>query len=431
MPAVLKKFLLSVAFVCMTVLSFAQINLQYQGSLKDLFSLLQKQYGYKFVYSNDEVNDRKTVSVTIQNAPIENVLKAIANQANLSYQIFNKQVILKSSKKKTEVTESPAAVNSVKTNPSQAAGKMPPDRPVSEINPNTENKPKTGNASTSTKPQPDVTKQPEKVSPQSNEPEPTKRETHPAPPAKKAQQSETTEKSTRSRDTLFVSNPVKSEKQPENAVPEKTSGENSSRDSIPKDSAVVHKPVKSQTTSGPVEPDVSPKEKAGANNSDVNKKTSKFSLQNNLLYDLVLTPNIGMKWKINETWGIVVNGLWTHLKWDQGNKTYRIWAIVPEAHYYFAKKKHFYTGVMFQTGQINLKLSETGHQGDFWGGGLTGGYVTQWNSRFQLDFSIGLGYTYFKYDSYNFIDGINVKKDSGVKNYWGPTKAGITLRYNL
>ena len=156
-----------------------------------------------------------------------------------------------------------------------------------------------------------------------------------------------------------------------------------------------------------------------------------FALRANLLRWATFTPDLGIEWRINPSWGISVNGSWTSWSWNEKDRRYALWEVAPEFRRYIGKEKRGYLGVMFKTGQFNYKLSATGKQGDLTGGGITGGYQLKLNNALSMDFSLGLGYIHADYDKYVVINGVRVRRGSETKNWWGPVSAGVTLVWNI
>ena len=156
-----------------------------------------------------------------------------------------------------------------------------------------------------------------------------------------------------------------------------------------------------------------------------------LSLRANLLRWATLTPDLGVEWRICPSWGIAVNGSWTSWSWNDKDRRYALWEVAPELRYYIGSEKRGYVGAMYKVGSFNYKLSETGKQGDIMGGGITGGYVLRLNNALSMDFSLGLGYIHADYDKYEVIDGVRVRRGSGIKNWWGPVSAGVTLVWNI
>lgn len=158
---------------------------------------------------------------------------------------------------------------------------------------------------------------------------------------------------------------------------------------------------------------------------------SGLSLRANLLRWATLTPDLGVEWRINRNWGILINASWTSWSWDNKNRRYALWKVSPEIRYYMGKEQRGYLGAMYHIGEFNYKLGETGRQGDYQGGGVTGGYTLPLNRTLALDFNIGAGYTRADYDKYIVTDGIRVWQGSDSKNYWGIRQVGITLAWKF
>ena len=170
-----------------------------------------------------------------------------------------------------------------------------------------------------------------------------------------------------------------------------------------------------------------------ANTPSETKTTTDYhlSLRANLLRWAILTPDLGVEWRICPSWGIAVNGSWTSWTWSDKDHRYALWEVAPEVRYYMGEKKAWYLGAMFKAGQFNYKLSETGKQGDLMGGGITAGYQLRLNKALALDFNLGLGYLNADYEKYEVIDGVRVRCGNETKDWWGPINAGVTLVWKL
>lgn len=156
-----------------------------------------------------------------------------------------------------------------------------------------------------------------------------------------------------------------------------------------------------------------------------------LALRANLLHWATLTPDLGIEWRINSSWSIVANGSWTSWSWNDKDRRYALWKVMPEVRYYIGKQKTWYVGAMFKAGKFNYKLSETGKQGDLMGGGITGGYQLKLNKALSMDFNLGLGYLNANYEKYKVIDGVRVRQDKESKGWWGPVSAGVTLVWTI
>ena len=173
------------------------------------------------------------------------------------------------------------------------------------------------------------------------------------------------------------------------------------------------------------------------------KDRYRFAIRTNVLYDALLLPSLGLEWRINKNWGIKVDGSYSYWGSKTG-KIQKMWMVSPEVRQYMGAQRRFYLGVGGNIGSANLykyamgnilnKLytQNTGYQGDFWNAGITLGYQLYLNRSFSVDFNLGLGYTRFEYDALNLSDGVRLMKDRDlVKNFWGPTQAGVSLLWKF
>ena len=156
-----------------------------------------------------------------------------------------------------------------------------------------------------------------------------------------------------------------------------------------------------------------------------------FSLRANLLRWATLTPDLGIEWRINRLWGILVHGSWTSWSWNDKDRRYALWEVSPEVRHYIGKEKRGYLGAMYKAGAFNYKLSATGRQGDLMGGGITGGYGLRLNNALSLDFNLAVGCLHADYEKYEVIDGVRVRQGKESKNWWGPINAGVTLVWKM
>ena len=164
-----------------------------------------------------------------------------------------------------------------------------------------------------------------------------------------------------------------------------------------------------------------------------NKKPATFSAHTNLLYWAIGTPNIGGEWRFDkeQQWGLLLNGAWTHWEWKDKTRKYRMWMVSPEIRHYLGDR--WFVGGELHFGEMNIKLSDVGRQGIYYGLGAIGGYRLPISTCFDLDFTLGLGYTRFNKDNYEITeDGLHITtRKNAYRNLWGPTQAGIILRYKF
>lgn len=160
-------------------------------------------------------------------------------------------------------------------------------------------------------------------------------------------------------------------------------------------------------------------------------RNSSLFLRANLLRWATLTPDLGLEWHVNSTWAVLVQGSWTSWRWNDRDRRYALWEVSPEVRCYLGERKAWHIGAMGKVGHFNYKFSETGRQGDIYGGGITGGYKLPLGKRLALDFSLGLGYLRADYEKYVVENGVRVRAGKGAKDWWGPINAEVTLAWRI
>ena len=168
----------------------------------------------------------------------------------------------------------------------------------------------------------------------------------------------------------------------------------------------------------------------------------KAELKTNLLYDATTTPNLAVEipLRLHSTLDFSVG----YNPWDLGsNKKLKHILVQPEYRYWL--KEHFngsFFGVHalyshYNIGGISAALPEiTGlrldkqyrYQGDAYGAGISYGYQRHLSQRWKIEATLGIGYIYLDYDKYECKD-CGKRLDTSTQNYFGLTKAGISLIY--
>jgi hypothetical protein len=174
-------------------------------------------------------------------------------------------------------------------------------------------------------------------------------------------------------------------------------------------------------------------------------RPGKFSLRTNLLYDALIVPSLGFEWRMNDEWGVKVDGSWTYWSTHSAHRLHDVWLVNPEVRRYMGECKRFYAGLggsvggynMYGLGLIGKMLPDkTGYYGDFWNMGAIVGYQLKLSDAFSLDFNIGLGYNRFEYTEFTMVErGLltytKTLKENVSRGMFGPTQAGITLVWHL
>ncbi len=174
-----------------------------------------------------------------------------------------------------------------------------------------------------------------------------------------------------------------------------------------------------------------------------------IAIKTNLLYDASATANLGVEIGLGKRTSLDISG--NYNAWNTNtelNEKMRHALIQPEFRYYFCERMsgHF-IGAHLHMLEYNINgdhwlpnifksvsnfsgidQEASRYQGVGYGAGLVYGYDWVLSPRFNLEFSVGAGYTYFDYDRYG-PDKCDPLQDSATKDYWGLTKLGISLVY--
>ena len=160
-----------------------------------------------------------------------------------------------------------------------------------------------------------------------------------------------------------------------------------------------------------------------------------MSLKTNALYDLLAIPNLGAEFYLGSNFSIAGN--W-HYAWWKNNKKHNYWRTYGgdlSARYWMGKKAHekpltgHHIGLYGQMITYDFERGGKGILADrwSWATGVEYGYSIPVAKRLNLDFTIGLGYHWGEFKEYLPIDGHYVWQATKNRNYWGPTKAEISL----
>mgnify|MGYP003296550785 CR=1 FL=1 len=169
-----------------------------------------------------------------------------------------------------------------------------------------------------------------------------------------------------------------------------------------------------------------------------------FAVKTNLLYDATATINAGVEIGLAPRWTVDLSGNFNGWEISDGNK-WKHWMVQPEARYWFCDRfsRHF-LGVHAHGGQYNVggmdlgfsmlgtdfsKLKDHRYQGWFAGGGIAYGYAWALGKHWNLEFEVGVGYSYTKYDLFECA-GCGKKVGTDLDHHYiGLTKGAINLVY--
>lgn len=166
-------------------------------------------------------------------------------------------------------------------------------------------------------------------------------------------------------------------------------------------------------------------------------RAQKVAVKSNLLYDATTTINLGMEFGLSRHWTLDVPFNLNPWKFDDGTRL-RHWGVQPEARYWFCEPfRRSFVGLHAHYADFNVgglpgifseNMQQNRYQGHLYGAGVSFGYAWIIKKRWGIEATIGAGYARIVYDKFPCAEcGSRIK--SGTKNYFGPTRAGITLTY--
>lgn len=159
-----------------------------------------------------------------------------------------------------------------------------------------------------------------------------------------------------------------------------------------------------------------------------------FAVKTNLLYDIALTPNIGVEIPVGRRWSM--NATFMRGWWLKKDNTF-CWQLEAgglEGRYWFGGPgvtkvlTGWFAGAFAGAGFYDFQLKrDKGHQGEFFMVGLSGGYSRQIAQTWNLEFAIGAGYLSTDYRRYHVINDLLFKQ--ATYRYKGvlPLKAEVSL----
>ena len=162
-----------------------------------------------------------------------------------------------------------------------------------------------------------------------------------------------------------------------------------------------------------------------------------LALETNLLYDLLLIPNIGVEVGVYEniTVGISYHNIWlrnkAHTRW------YRTEGLEMDGRYYLNKErlpfKGHHVGIYAQMLTWDITFRKKGYLAERWsyGAGILYGYNMPIIKDLNLDLEIGLGYLGGKRLRYTPQDGHRVWNSTKNHHWVGPTKIKVTAQWMI
>lgn len=158
------------------------------------------------------------------------------------------------------------------------------------------------------------------------------------------------------------------------------------------------------------------------------------ALKTNLAFDAIGALNLAYEVQVHKRMTLDIPVTWS--LWDaQREHALRIVALQPELRWWMGDEPgrgHFF-GLHAHAAWYNLKWDDKRYQDTgrpLLGAGLSYGYKLPIGEHWGAEFNAGLGYANMKYDTYYNIDN-GAQIDTRVRNYFGPTKVGVSLVYRF
>ena len=172
-----------------------------------------------------------------------------------------------------------------------------------------------------------------------------------------------------------------------------------------------------------------------------------MAVKTNMLYDVLVVPNIGVEFYLGKNWS--VSGNWMYGWWDKSSK-HRYWRVYGgdiAIRKLLGKKATekpltgHHLGLYGQLFTFDFEWGGTGYMGGrpgetLWDSpnyavGVEYGYSLPVARRLNIDFSVGVGYWGGKYYTYSPLDGHDVWESTKNRHWFGPTKAEVSLVWLL
>ena len=167
----------------------------------------------------------------------------------------------------------------------------------------------------------------------------------------------------------------------------------------------------------------------------VSRRPFYASLKTNALYDLLLIPSVGAEVWLGKM--MSVNANWSYAWWSK-NRRHNYWRYYGgdiAVRRWFGRKAAekpltgHHIGLYAQIMTYDFELGGKGYMGNKYnyGGGVEYGFSLPLARRFNIDFTVGVGYLGGDYYEYTPIDGHYVWQATKQRRWFGPTKAEVSL----
>ncbi|MDR0333656.1 MAG: DUF3575 domain-containing protein [Dysgonamonadaceae bacterium] len=164
-----------------------------------------------------------------------------------------------------------------------------------------------------------------------------------------------------------------------------------------------------------------------------------WGIKTNLLYDATATFNLGVEFRTGARTSLDIPFSYNPFTFSDNRKwkhflvqpEFRLWTRETFDGHFFGLHGHY---AIYNVGNLPKPFSpyiqEHRFQGWLTGAGLSYGYRWNFNHRWAMEATVGVGYAYLSYDKFE-CGNCGELLSSDTKNYFGPTKAGLSLIYGI
>ncbi|WP_455641264.1 DUF3575 domain-containing protein [Parabacteroides sp.] len=170
------------------------------------------------------------------------------------------------------------------------------------------------------------------------------------------------------------------------------------------------------------------------------RKVPTFGIKTNLLYDMTASLNLGAEFRTGDRTSLDLSAGWNPFTFSDNRKwkhiliqpEFRLWAKETFSGHFFGLHAHYayYNVGQLPHGPFSKYMADHRFEGWLTGAGVSYGYRWNFSRNWGMEATIGVGYAHLDYTKYK-CETCGEKLGNETKNYFGPTKVGITLIYSF
>lgn len=168
-----------------------------------------------------------------------------------------------------------------------------------------------------------------------------------------------------------------------------------------------------------------------------------MDIHTNMLYDIAAVPNIGLEFYMGRNFSASINWMYAWWSNDARHRYWRVYGGDVTVRYWFGSASHekpltgHHVGIYGQALTYDFEFGGKGYMGGLphgtlwdrcnYGGGLEYGYSLPVARRLNVDFTLGVGYLGGEYREYRPVNDKYIWLTTKKRNWFGPTKAEVSL----